>query len=165
MITMSQLDYTPALSVEKVDLNGLIQDVNAALLPTAEQRSLTITPYLDQRLQPISANYDQLRSLFTNLIENSLQYTLHGGVTVRTHAAPGSILVEVSDTGIGIEPDDLERIFDRFYRAHSARHLRASGTGLGLAIVRRIIELHGGSIAVHSQPGAGSTFTIRLPSA
>lgn len=165
MITMSQLDYTPALAVEKVDINRVVEDVRANLLPTAEKRQLTVIPHLDHRLEPINANYDQLRSLLTNLIENSLQYTLQGGVTVRTQAVPDAIQIEIADTGIGINPDDLSRIFDRFYRANNARSIHDNGTGLGLAIVKRIVELHGGTIEVESQPGVGSTFLIRLPTA
>lgn len=75
----------------------------------------------------------------------------------------GAVCVEVSDRGMGIAPDDLARIFDRFYRSDEARMTRATGTGLGLAIVKEIMDLHDGAVDVESQVGSGSTFVVRFP--
>jgi signal transduction histidine kinase len=109
-----------------------------------------------------------LRRLFLNLVSNAVKFTERGAVTLtaRRVEEPGEeprprVEVRVADTGIGIAPEDLPRVFDRFYRADAARG--AGGTGLGLAIARMIAERHRGTISVESTPGAGSVFTVRLP--
>jgi signal transduction histidine kinase len=108
-----------------------------------------------------------LRQLLLNLLSNALKYTPSGGVVrvrLRHHPSEGLVL-EVTDTGIGIPPEELPHIFERFYRVDKSR-TRSDGTdglGLGLSIVRWIVEAHGGSIQVESQPGHGSCFRVLLP--
>ena len=105
----------------------------------------------------------QLTRLFTNLISNALHYTLEQGyIEIITSHEGNQILVSVQDTGVGIAPDQLEHIFDRFWRADRSRAY-GSGFGLGLAIAQNIAQNHGGAIALTSQLGAGSCFTVRLP--
>jgi two-component system, OmpR family, sensor kinase len=107
---------------------------------------------------------ERLVQLLWNLVENALKYTPAGGrVLLETSAAADSVLIEVSDPGIGIAEADLPHIFDRFYRADRARTRGDGGTGLGLAIAKHIAELHGGDITVRSKVGSGSTFTVVLP--
>lgn len=106
----------------------------------------------------------QIRRLFANLLENALHYTSAGGtVNVTTQLIRSDVLVKVEDTGIGIAPDQLPRLFDRFWRADQARSHREGGTGLGLSIAQAIAHAHGGEITVTSQMGIGSCFRVRLP--
>ena len=128
-----------------------------------------------EALEPmlLEGDEDQLRRLTLNLIDNAIKYTPEGGeVRVRLHFEPSEAgrserqaVLEVTDTGIGIDAADLRRIFDRFYRVDKARSRAQGGSGLGLAICRWIVEAHGGRIEVRSRPGAGSTFSVRLPGA
>jgi two-component system sensor histidine kinase BaeS len=106
----------------------------------------------------------RLRQAIGNLVANALRHTAAGGaVTIGCHPAGGQIIVEVADTGSGIAPDDLPRIFDRFWRADKSRSRRTGGSGLGLPITRQLVEAHGGTITVASVVGEGTVFTIRLP--
>jgi signal transduction histidine kinase len=110
----------------------------------------------------------RIERVAANLVRNALEHTAAGGrVDVRVFAENGSVALTVADTGEGIEPADLDRIWDRFYRAEESRHRRngSDGAGLGLAIVRGIVELHGGSVDVSSRRGEGSSFTVHLPGA
>jgi len=103
--------------------------------------------------------------LMVNLVDNAIKYTPPGGVvTVATRHEPGWAIVEVADTGPGIRPEHRQRIFERFFRADSARS-RGGGAGLGLAISRWIAEAHGGEIHVESGPAGGTSFSVRLPGA
>ncbi|MFD0822776.1 sensor histidine kinase, partial [Micromonospora zhanjiangensis] len=106
----------------------------------------------------------QLATAVTNLVENAITYSAAGTeVVVRTEADEEHVEISVTDQGIGIAPDDVERIFERFYRADHARSRSTGGTGLGLAIVKHIATNHGGRVQVSSTLGGGSTFTLRLP--
>jgi signal transduction histidine kinase len=100
----------------------------------------------------------------TNLLSNAMKYTADGGsVTVRLHSAGGRALLSVIDTGVGIDPEDLPHLFTKFYQAKNAAKARMKGTGLGLALVQAIVEGHGGSVAVSSEVGKGTTVTVELP--
>jgi len=106
------------------------------------------------------------RQVLTNLLDNALKYTPEGGgVTISVEAAGGFLQVNVADTGIGISPADIPRIFERFYRVDKARSREAGGTGLGLSIVKHIVQAHGGRVWVESAPGSGSVFSFTIPSA
>ncbi len=106
------------------------------------------------------------RQVLTNLLDNALKYTPEGGgVTISIEAAGGFLQVNVADTGIGISPADIPRIFERFYRVDKARSREAGGTGLGLSIVKHIVQAHGGRVWVESAPGSGSVFSFTIPSA
>jgi signal transduction histidine kinase len=110
----------------------------------------------------VEGNADYLKQLFLILLDNALKYSPDGGaVRVSGGTDDTTVSIRVADAGIGIPPEDLERIFDRFYRGSNARS--TEGTGLGLAIARHITEQHRGSITVDSQPGRGSRFTVTLP--
>jgi signal transduction histidine kinase len=107
---------------------------------------------------------ERLRQVLANLVSNAIKYTPNGGrITVRGDTRDGKVILEVEDTGIGIGPDDLPRIFDRFFRAEDEFTQAVEGTGVGLSIVKSIVERHGGEVTVESQPGRGSTFRVILP--
>jgi two-component system, OmpR family, sensor histidine kinase BaeS len=112
----------------------------------------------------VTADADRIRQVLGNLLTNAIRYTDAGGhVLVRVRAERGTAVLSVQDTGVGIAPDDLRRVFDRFWRADPTRQRATGGTGLGLTIAQRIVNDHGGRVEVTSQPGAGSTFTVMLP--
>lgn len=105
-----------------------------------------------------------MRQALGNLVSNALRHTpVSGTVTLAARRADGDVLLEVTDTGTGIEADDLPHVFDRFWRAEKSRSRRTGGSGLGLPIVRHLVAAHGGSVEAASEPGAGSVFTLRLP--
>ncbi len=106
---------------------------------------------------------ERLKQVMTNLISNGIKYNRSdGSVVVELSASSETVRVGVRDTGIGIPASDLDRIFERFYRVDKDRARRVGGTGLGLAIVKHIVEAHGSTIAVTSEPGAGTSFSFEL---
>jgi signal transduction histidine kinase len=149
------------LKREPVPLRDLLAEVVELYEDVADVKKVTVT--LDPGAEvTVSGARDRLRQVFANLVDNAVKYTPSGG-SVRiavTHEA-GSALVTVSDTGIGIPPDDLPRIWERLYRADRSRTER--GLGLGLSLVKAYVQAHGGTVEATSQPGGGSTFTVRLP--
>jgi PAS domain S-box-containing protein len=164
VITMSRLEHGAKPMFELVDFNMVILDVEAKLRPTAERKHLNIRLNLNADLPSLPADENELWRLMANLYENALHYTPeHGTITLTTYFAEKKVVVEVQDTGMGIDKDDMPYIFDRFYRADPARSIERGGTGLGLAIVKRIVELHGGEIVVQSDEGQGSLFRVLLP--
>ena len=107
---------------------------------------------------------DQFTRAITNLVQNALHYTPEGGnIWVKAHAVHPHIDITVQDTGIGIAPEHLPKVFERFWRANAARTHDQGGSGLGLAITQAIVQHHGGNIKVTSQPKKGSCFTVQLP--
>jgi two-component system sensor histidine kinase BaeS len=109
----------------------------------------------------VDGDPDRLRQVIANLVSNAVR--AGGEITVRVWAEGGRALLSVSDTGTGIAPEHLPHLFDRFWRADSARSRTGGGSGLGLAIVKQIVTDHGGTVSVVSRPGHGSTFTVSLP--
>lgn len=112
----------------------------------------------------LAADPVRLRQAVGNLLANALRHTPVGGrVSLRAYADGDDVLIEVADTGGGIAPEHLPHVFDRFWRAEKSRSRQTGGSGLGLAIVRQLAEAHGGSAAVHSELGRGTTVVLRLP--
>jgi len=126
-------------------------------------KRLAFVVAMDDTAGSIRADVADLERIFSNLLDNAVKYTSHGSVTVRTTSAGGWSETIIEDTGIGIKPEDQERIFDGFYRSVAAKAASEVGTGLGLSIVRKMVTKLGGTIAVESTPGKGSRFIVRLP--
>ena len=147
----------------KVDLAAAVDQTIRLMQPLAEKKRLTLRR---EGVAALMAKVDEqkIKQLMLILVDNAVKYTPEGGsVTVRlTEPAAGKILFSVEDTGIGIAPEDQERIFDRFYRVDKARSREMGGNGLGLAIAREIVHLHDGAIKVTSRSGEGTTFTVTL---
>jgi signal transduction histidine kinase len=132
----------------------------------ASQAGVRLAVEREAALPAILADAEQLLRALGNLVSNALRHTPAGGqVTLAAAARPGAVLLAVSDTGEGIAAEHLPNIFERFYRADSARQQATGGSGLGLAIVRSIVEAHGGRVEVTSAPGAGTSFRLTLPAA
>lgn len=149
---------------EPVRLDLLAAEVVERLQQVAPDHTLAV-----RRADRVTVlgNADRLRQLVANLVENGVRYTPPGGhVTVEVVAEPGGLArLVVADDGIGIPPEHLPRVFDRFYRVDPARGRATGGTGLGLTIVKHVAESHGGSVQAASEPGVGSRFTVQLPTA
>lgn len=144
--------------------DALLAPVIAAGEALAAQHEQTFAAVIEPGLPPVKADANMLRRALDNLVTNAVQYTpAHGTITLDARRARDHVNIAVHDTGIGIEPADLAHIFEGFYRADKARSSETGRAGLGLTIARRIALAHGGDIQVASAPGAGSTFTFRLP--
>jgi signal transduction histidine kinase len=114
----------------------------------------------------LAVDPDKLSQAVINLLSNALKYTPPGGaVEVRVDTRPSGTEIRVADTGVGIDPQDIPRVFERFYRADNSRSRATGGAGIGLSIAKAIVESHGGTISAVSQPGRGSEFLITLPPA
>jgi signal transduction histidine kinase len=151
---------TMKLTVGPVDVSQLAREVAELYEDAAEAAGLELTTSVPPGLS-VPADRDRLRQALANLVDNAIKYTPRGGLVQLSAQYEGrSIVIRVSDTGPGISALDLPRIFDRLYRGDHSRATR--GLGLGLSLVRAYIEAQGGTVTVESQPGSGSTFTIRL---
>ncbi len=164
ILLMSRLDHVPDLALEKRDLNMHVRQAEADVRLGATFQGVEVRLDLEPTLSSIQASATELGRLVTNLLENAVTYTPKGGsVVVRTYQDAAHVVLEVTDTGIGIAPEDIPRIFETFFRTEEARQQSMRGTGLGLPIVKRIVELYGGQIQVESQLGQGSTFRVFFP--
>lgn len=164
ILTVSQLDKGHKLKLQPTNLKQLLEDVIIEYQPSANHKNVQFFWTISDDLPPILANSTALSRAIANLVENAINYTPRNGtVHVDALTEAHDVVINVKDTGIGIDEDDMLRIFDRFYRADKARTSETGGTGLGLAIVKKIIEQHNGTISVQSQLHQGSCFTIRLP--
>ncbi|MGW8555195.1 sensor histidine kinase [Streptomyces tubercidicus] len=159
------------LHLEPVRIGELLTQVAAAHQAHAETAGVALTvcaPPPDRPLPELMADPVRVRQAVGNLVSNAVRHTPAGGrVTLRAHgtASGDAVLVDVTDTGVGIPPENLPHVFDRFWRAEKSRSRRTGGSGLGLAIVRKLTEAHGGTASATSAPGKGSVFTLRLPAA
>jgi len=130
-------------------VNALLQEITQQLHSGAEKKQLNLVTELTDSLPVIMADNDQFKRALVNLVENAVNYTPAGGkVSIRSTFETETIVIEVRDTGIGIDKDELPRIFEQFYRTEKGRSFSQSGTGLGLAIVKKIIDIHGFTIDV-----------------
>lgn len=151
------------LNYQTIHVDSLIRESVEMTKVQAKEKSIALTIAGENELV-LSADYDRLKQVILNLIYNAINYTPNGGkVTVAAYNSSGYIKIEVSDTGMGIAPEALPRIFERFYRVDKARSRNTGGTGLGLSITKHIVEAHDGQIFVDSVVDQGSTFTIMLP--
>ena len=145
------------------DMGLLIEQVVTSLRPLASGSGINLRNESAFDLPVFYGEQNQIARLLSNLISNSIRYTPKGFVKIKAFRADQQVCIEVSDSGIGINTDDLPHIFDRFYRGKNVRQSKIAGTGLGLAIVKEIVELHEGRIEVHSESNRGSEFVVWLP--
>jgi signal transduction histidine kinase len=151
------------LNWQTVNLGLLAEETIAQLQPQALEKNVTLSLNVQDNLPRIQGDADRLRQVLTSLVDNAIRYNSRGGaVAVTISANQVRVQVAVADTGIGIAPNELEVIFDKFYRG-AKNGVRASGAGLGLAIAKRIVQAHGGDMWVESELGEGSRFTFSLP--
>jgi signal transduction histidine kinase len=152
--------------VQPVQLLDVVWRLVPEMRVKATWRAVDFAVDVPESLPSVRGTYEDMEHLVSNLINNAIKYTEPGGiVTVSLREKDDSIIGAVEDTGIGIAPEDLPRIFDDFYRSKHAKDMDAHGTGLGLSIAKRVADLYGGQLDVESQLGRGSKFSFRFPKA
>jgi PAS domain S-box-containing protein len=165
MLVLTQLDQKPLhLALAPIDLNTIADWLSAKHQREAKDQGLHL--HIETSPEPIRVRADaaEYTLAISRLVENALRYTPPGGaITLRTRTDQVSGFIDVIDTGVGIPPEAVPHIFDRFYRVDPSRNSETGGAGLGLAIAHKVIEAHGGQIKVKSTPGQGSTFSVSLP--
>ncbi|MFQ5457242.1 MAG: ATP-binding protein [Myxococcota bacterium] len=167
LLELSRIEGGEApLNPEPVELAPCVNRVLQAVAPGARRRNVSFTAAIDDSLPAIHADPRALETILSNLVNNAAKYADEGGhVTVRARAEEGTVRIEVADSGPGIPPEHLPRLFERFYRVDASRSREQGGTGLGLAIVKHLCQALGGRAEVDSAPGRGSVFGVVLPAA
>jgi two-component system phosphate regulon sensor histidine kinase PhoR len=145
-------------SIEKIVL-----EVLEILKPETSEKNIDINLEIEKELRKFKCNKDRIKQLLINLIDNSIKYTDQGTITIRCKEEFSNLIIEIEDTGIGIDNEHVNRVFERFYRVDKGRSRKMGGTGLGLSIVKHIVELYNGSINIESKVGEGTTIIIKMP--
>jgi len=163
MLEIAQTDSGLArLAKTSVDIPGIIREAIDLFQPAAEDKGISLSARLPKTALTIHGDKTALQRVVANLLDNAIKFTDRGGkVVITVKEDPTRAIIEISDTGEGITPEDLPHIFERFYRGDKSRSTQ--GNGLGLSLALSIVRAHGGNIEVISSPHTGSTFTIRLP--
>ena len=165
LLDLSRLEEATRIPDETVSLSSVAQKEFEQIEPSGAAKGVTVRDSIAPDVL-VKGDDQQLALMVRNLLDNAVRYTSGGGrVEITVFAEGDSVVLRVSDTGIGIPREAQARIFERFYRVDKARSRERGGTGLGLAIVKHVAELHGGRVDVTSELGEGSVFTARLPSA
>jgi signal transduction histidine kinase len=155
-----------SMNFQTVAPERLLQEIALLYSHRSQQKQVTLNTQAASSLPDLQVDPGRITQVLTNILDNALHHTPAGGsITIAARPHAEGVAISISDTGPGLPPDDLERIFDRFYRADAARNRSEGGSGLGLAIARSIIQAHGGQIRADSRPGEGLTVTITLPAA
>ena len=164
LLSLVKLDKTASgLNIESVDINKLMEAIFKRLMPLAKEQGIDLI-FESQRQVTAEVDEVKLSLAITNLIENGIKYNREDGwVKVVLDADHQFFTFEVIDSGIGIDEESRKHIFERFYRVDKSHSREIGGTGLGLAITRSTVLMHRGSIKVSSEPGEGTTFTVKLP--
>ena len=165
LLDLGRIEIGVGLQLESVSVLDILERVTSALQMQATQKEIGFNVEIPKDMpQTVEADQALLHQAVYNLVENALKYTPEkGSVTVRVKAKDNAMIFEVEDTGIGIEPDDLPRLFEKFYRGKQREARAQHGSGLGLAIVHSIAESHGGKVWVESKLGKGSIFFLQIP--
>jgi len=150
-------------NMEDVQLGRAIKDAISSAAPFAKDKKIYLKSEAPAKLPIIKGDFMRLSQVLTNLLNNAIKFTDKGGITVRARKTGGEVVVEVSDTGIGMAKQEIPKLFAKFYQADSSAKRKYGGTGLGLAICKEIIKAHKGNIWVESELGKGSTFAFKLP--
>lgn len=164
LLTLARADANQLeLQLKPVVINEVIETVVEQFRPLVELKGLELSISVESQLE-ITADRERLHQLLVILLDNALKYTVPPGkITLTCFKLQNQIGLKVEDTGCGIVPEDLPRVFDRFFRGDKARHRETGGAGLGLSIAQWIVEKHGGKIRAESSPGVGTQFYITLP--
>jgi len=163
LLALAEAGQLP-LEKRPMDVGDLLRDAQVNFGPQADDRGVTLALNLPAALPKVVADWRRVAQVLGNLLTNALHHTPEGGcVTLSAAASGGWVEVSVADTGTGVPPEDLSYIFERFWRRDKSRSRAGGGSGLGLAIAKQLVELHGGTIGVESNPGKGSRFHFTLP--
>lgn len=164
VLEMSRVDQDAPVGREPVDMNLLIRECASLMEGIAAADGITLHLDIQDELAVLHGEQERLQQAVNNLVANGVKYNESGGnVWIKANSNKEALRLVVRDDGLGIPEEDLEHIFDRFYRSRMGKERRIDGTGLGLAIVKAVIEKHGGTIEVESVLEQGTTFTVNLP--
>jgi signal transduction histidine kinase len=165
LLDLGRIDFGVGLHVENVPVLDIIERVTGSLQMAARSKSIALSVELPRDLpHAVEADQALLQQAVYNLVENAIKYTPNGGeVSLHLLAAPDTLTFAVKDSGIGIQPEDMKRLFEKFFRGTHREALSQRGSGLGLAIVKSIAERHHGRVWVESELGKGSTFFLQIP--
>jgi signal transduction histidine kinase len=165
LLTLARADEGQVVVAhDSVELFPMIKELLEDVQLLGANKELLVQLVENESSAVVTGDASRLRQLFRIIVTNAVQYTDHAGsITITSVVRSGRVQISISDSGLGISPEHVERIFERFYRVDEARSRAKGGAGLGLAIAKWIVEAHHGSIRVSSLPGSGSTFTIDLP--
>lgn len=162
ILLLSEIESKKDNNRELCDITPIMNEVVELLAPKAGDETKLI--YREETpLRPFYCNHNRIKELMINLVDNAINYTEKGSVTITCKEKDDKLIIDVTDTGIGMEEEYLERIFERFYRVDKGRSRKQGGTGLGLSIVKHIVENYHGTIAVRSKVGVGTSMTVELP--
>jgi signal transduction histidine kinase len=152
------------LTRQLISLEEVISQAAQMVQPHLAEKNLTLQMYISSDLPRIEADQERVAQILRNLFSNAIRYTpSQGEIHLTASRSEAGVTISVRDSGVGIAPEHLPSLFERFYRADSSRARATGGTGLGLAIVKQVVQAHGGQITVESQPGKGTRFTFTLP--
>jgi len=155
---------TMRLDAATIELRGLVGELKEQMQPLAREKEIALEEDVPEDLPELRADRAKLRRVLVNLVSNALKFTPKGGHVRLGAAREGRFVrVSVTDTGVGIQREELHDIFDKYAQARSRATRSEKGTGLGLYITRQLVELHGGKISVQSEVGKGSTFSFTIP--
>lgn len=164
LLSLVKMDKTAAdMNIKTENINDVVDRILKRLQPLAAAANIEV---VYESFRPVSAEVDEVKLSLavTNLVENAIKYNREGGwVHVSLNADHKDFFIEVADSGIGIPEEETEHIFERFYRVDKSHSREIGGTGLGLSIARNVVVMHRGAIKVFSQPGEGTTFSVRIP--
>ncbi|MDO8678598.1 MAG: ATP-binding protein [Acidobacteriota bacterium] len=164
LLRLARLDAgQETVELAPCDIDGLVEGIVSDFEPIAQEKHQTLDAQVAPEAALLVTDAAKLHDVLRNLVENAVNYTPDGGaVEVRARIAGGRFQISVADTGHGIAPDDLARVFERFYRVDKSR-ARPGGTGLGLSIVKHLVQVLDGEVIVENEPGGGALFTVTLP--
>ena len=148
----------------RVELGALVRDTAALIQPLAAQKGLVFELEVPERPVRLRTDPGKLRQILLNLLSNAIKFTEEGVVRLAVSANGSGVRMEVRDSGVGVAPEHLERVFEPFWQADHSRTRQTGGTGLGLSVTRQLVQLLGGEVYAQSEPGEGTTFTVQLPS-
>ncbi|MEK6755008.1 MAG: HAMP domain-containing sensor histidine kinase, partial [Bacteroidota bacterium] len=164
LLNLTQMRLSGRLEMQAFSLPDCISKALAGVANRAHEKSISVTSNVDPSVGQIVGNEFSINEMISNLLFNAVKYTPENRtVHLEAKGYDDHVLIDVIDTGIGIPADEIEHVFDEFFRATNAKKSEKDGTGLGLSIVKQIVKQHGGEVSVASQEGQGTTFTVTLP--
>jgi len=164
LLEITRIKLSKELKMDYFLFEGMLSEAIAYIDSKAKDKNISVNSTVEPTIDKIRGSKEYIQEAITNLLANSVKYTPRNGrINIKVSDKGNSILIEITDNGIGIPKDELPRIFEEFYRASNAREVERDGTGLGLSIAKQIVERHNGKIRVDSEEGKGSIFSIQLP--
>ncbi len=164
LLKLTRMKLSGQLEMERFSLRNCVLNSLALVQNKAQAKSIAVNHRIDPAVDEVVGEAVLIEETITNMLFNSVKYTPDGGrVDMDVRQDGGFVHVRIADTGIGVPPADMPRIFEEFYRAENARAIERDGTGLGLAFAKQVVERHGGRMWVENNPGGGSIFTFTLP--